>query len=580
MYDLSMASLTKKVIRGHAYYYLRECKRVDGKPKIVFQKYLGTVEDVVDRLGAPDPTKTTTQPPAPCEADVISFGAEAALYDLASQLEIVARIDRRLAKRQHNAPSVGSYLLLAALQRAVAPGSKADLAQWHGQSVLRRLLPARAEQLSSQRFWDTMDRIAPADLVAIEEEITTEVVRRWGVDLRCLLFDCTNFFSFVDSFNDRPTLAQRGHSKEGRASLRIIGMALLATADFDVPLFHHLYPGNQTDAPTFRSVLPALVARCRALAPALANITLVFDKGNNAEDNLEAIHGTELHFIGSLVPTHHPDLLAIPREQLVPVEGFPAVSALRVKKPIYGVERTVVVSFNQELFDAQAETLRREVKKRLLKLHKLQHSLRRQRTRKRKRGGKRPTVDTVTRKVNGILTGRHMQQLLHVDVVADPDGLPSISYRQDRAAWTQLSQTLLGKNLIFTDHDDWTDAQIISGYRSQHHVESDFRRLKNPHHLAFRPTYHWTDQKLRVHAFTCVLALLLCSLLRRTLHHAGISLSVERLLDELGGIREVTNLYESAPQSRKPVVTRTLSHLSDSQRQIYDLLQLDRYRAR
>jgi transposase len=574
VYDLSVASLTKKVIRGRAYYYLRECKRVDGKPKIVFQKYLGTVEDVTERLGAPD----AAQPLVPREADVESFGAEAALYDLAAQLDLVARIDRRLPKRQHNAPSVGTYLLLAALQRAVAPGSKADLAQWHGQSVLRRLLPARAEQLSSQRFWDTMDRIEPADLVAIEEEITVEVVRRWGVDLRCLLFDCTNFFSFVDSFNDRPTLPQRGHSKEGRASLRIIGMALLATADFDVPLFHHLYPGNQTDAPTFRSVLPDLVARCRALSPALTDITLVFDKGNNAEDNLEAIAGTGLHFIGSLVPTHHPDLLAIPRKDLVPVEGFPTVSALRVNKTIYGVERTVVVSFNQELFDAQAETLQREIKKRLLKLHELQCSLRRRRT--RKRGGKRPTVDTVTSKVNGILTGRHMKQLLHVEVTAAPDGSPTISYRQDRAGWTQLSRTLLGKNLIFTDHDDWTNAQIVSGYRSQHHVESDFRRLKNPHHLAFRPTYHWTDQKLRVHAFTCVLALLLCSLLRRTLHHAGLSLSIEQLLDELGGIREVTNLYESAPQSRKPVVTRTLSRLSDTQRQIYDLLQLDRYRAR
>jgi transposase len=573
-----MASLTKKVIRGHGYYYLRECKRVDGKPKIVFQKYLGTVEDVIERLGAPDATKPTAQPLVPLEADVVSFGAEAALYDLASQLELVARIDRRLTKRQHNAPSVGTYLLLAALQRAVAPGSKSDLAQWHGQSVLRRLLPARAEQLSSQRFWDTMDRIEPSDLVAIEEEITAEVVRRWGVDLRCLLFDCTNFFSFVDSFNDRPTLPQRGHSKEGRASLRIIGMALLATADFDVPLFHHLYPGNQTDAPTFRSVLPDLVARCRALSPALTDITLVFDKGNNAEDNLEAIDGTGLHFIGSLVPTHHPDLLAIPRKKLIPVEGFPTVSALRVSKTIYGVERTVVVSFNQELFDAQAETLQREIKKRLLKLHELQHSLRRRRT--RNRGGKRPTVDTVTSKVNGILTGRHMKQLLRVEVTAAPNGSPTISYRQDRAAWTQLSRTLLGKNLIFTDHDDWTNAQIVSGYRSQHHVESDFRRLKNPHHLAFRPTYHWTDQKLRVHAFTCVLALLLCNLLRRTLHHAGISLSVDQLLDELGGIREVTNLYESAPQSRKPVVTRTLSRLSDTQRQLYDLLQLDRYRAR
>jgi len=573
-----MASLTKKVIRGRTYYYLRECQRVGGKPKIVFQKYLGTLDDVLRRLQEPAPPGTTPRPLPPREADVVSFGAEAALYDLASELDIVGHIDRRLPKRQRGAPSVGNYLLLAALQRAVTPGSKASLADWHGQSVLRRLLPARGGQLSSQRFWDAMDRVKPADLVAIEEAITSEVVRRGGVDLRCLLFDCTNFFSFVDSFNERPTLPQRGHSKEGRASLRIVGMALLVTADFDVPLFHHLYPGNQADAPTFRSVLSDLVARCRALSPEPTNITLVFDKGNNAHDNLEAIAGTGLHFIGSLVPTQHPDLLAIPRKSLRPVDGFPAVRALRMKKTVYGVERTVVVSFNQELYDAQVETLRREVHKRLKKLRRLERSL--ERSRRRAPTGRRPTVATTKRKVEAILTGRHMKTLLSVEVTAGDDGLPVLTYQRNRKAFTELSQTLLGKNLIFTDHEDWTDAQIVAGYRSQHHVEADFRRLKNPHHLAFRPAYHWTDQKLRVHAFTCVLALLLCNLLRRKLSQAGVSLSVERMLDELAAIREVTNIYDAAPDARRPVVTHTLSRMTDLQRKLYEIFGLQRYRAR
>ena len=33
----NMASITKKMIRGKPYYYARECKRVKGKPKIVWQ---------------------------------------------------------------------------------------------------------------------------------------------------------------------------------------------------------------------------------------------------------------------------------------------------------------------------------------------------------------------------------------------------------------------------------------------------------------------------------------------------------------------------------------------------------------
>jgi transposase len=74
---------------------------------------------------------------------------------------------------------------------------------------------------------------------------------------------------------------------------------------------------------------------------------------------------------------------------------------------------------------------------------------------------------------------------------------------------------LLGKTILFTDHgEDWSDEQIVLAYRAQHHVEADFRRLKNPHYLSFRPTFHWTDQKLCVHAFYCVLALMILNLLR------------------------------------------------------------------
>lgn len=579
VYDLSMASLTRKVIRGRAYYYLRECQRVGGKPKIVFQRYVGTVDDVLRRLASPDPAKVAASPLPAREADVVSFGAEAALYDLAVELDLVGRIDRRLPKRERSAPSIGTYLLLAAIQRAVAPGSKASLAEWHAQSVLRRLLPARAEQLSSQRFWDAMSRVAATDIVAIEAEVASDVVRRYSIDVRCLLFDCTNFFSFIDSFNDRPTLPQRGHSKEGRASLRVLGMALLCTADFDLPLFHRVYPGNQTDAPTFRAILGDLVKRCNALSPSLSDTTLVFDKGNNAEDNLATVAAAGLHFIGSLVPTQHSELLAIPRTELQPIDGFPSVRALRTKKRVYGTERTVVVTFNQELYDTQVQTLEREVHKRLLKLHELEKSL--ACWRGVPRSGRRPTVEGTRGEVTRILSGRHMKELLRVEVTVGTDNIPCVAASLDRDAWDRLDQTLLGKNLLFTDHDDWTDAQIIAGYRSQHHVESDFRRLKDPHHLAFRPAYHWTDQKLRVHAFTCVLALLLCNLLRRKLAAVvGPSLSVHRLLDELGAIREVTSIHDKEPGARSPVFTHTLSSMSETQRTLYDLLKLERHRAR
>jgi hypothetical protein len=80
------------------------------------------------------------------------------------------------------------------------------------------------------RIWDNMSRIDEASLQRIESDLSRTAVSRFELDLHFLLFDCTNFFTFIDSFNDRCEMAQRGKSKEGRANLRIVGLALLVTA--------------------------------------------------------------------------------------------------------------------------------------------------------------------------------------------------------------------------------------------------------------------------------------------------------------------------------------------------------------
>ena len=74
LYVLTMPSITAKKIKGHTYYYARQSKRINGKPKIVWQKYLGRAEDV---LAAFD------HQPKPQEILVHEFGVIAALYDIA-----------------------------------------------------------------------------------------------------------------------------------------------------------------------------------------------------------------------------------------------------------------------------------------------------------------------------------------------------------------------------------------------------------------------------------------------------------------------------------------------------------------
>jgi hypothetical protein len=62
--------------------------------------------------------------------------------------------------------------------------------------------------------------------------------------------------------------------------------------------------------------------------------------------------------------------------------------------------------------------------------------------------------------------------------------------------------------------------------------------------------HHWTDQKIRVHVFSCVLALAVAHLMRRHTAQAGMHMSVRELLDHLAGIEETVLLYHDGGKGR------------------------------
>ena len=104
------------------------------------------------------------------------------------------------------------------------------------------------------------------------------------------------------------------------------------------------------------------------------DITLVLNKGNNSKENLEQVGDSPFHFVGSLVPTQHEDLLSISRkvmQRLDPTQ-LPAVWSYRTCKVVFGIERTILCTFNQQLFDSQTQTISREIAKRKRKIAETQ----------------------------------------------------------------------------------------------------------------------------------------------------------------------------------------------------------------
>ena len=191
------------------------------------------------------------------------------------------------------------------------------------------------------------------------------VVDRERIDLSSICYDGTNFYTFLDTFNTRCSLAARGKNKQGRDNLRQVSYALFCAADGQLPLFYDVYEGNRNDARQFRRGARAdfigSSASCPVNATVVPETTLIFDKGNNSADNFGLLDSLSLKFVGSVKLHEHPELAAVPhtdrRFVACASPGLKGVKAFRVTKTVAGSERVLVVTYNPKLAQTAVDDL-------------------------------------------------------------------------------------------------------------------------------------------------------------------------------------------------------------------------------
>ncbi len=566
-----MERLEIKKISGRKYYYYSKWAWVDGKCRRVWQKYLGTLENIA---------KAVEGGPAPLFAEIFQWGLPIALWKESGLAEIVKETDKLCPKRKQGL-SVGEYVNIAAINRAMCPNSKRSMWEWFSQTALiRNFSNATKTTLTSQRFWDHMDKIKGNTALSIWKNILKKVVERETIDLSSVSYDGTNFYTFIDTFNTRCDIAKRGKNKQGRNSLRQVSYALFCTENNHIPLYYDIYDGNRHDARQF----PVMLEKFHAFLNDLLGknnpppqTTLVFDKGNNSIDNFALLDSLELNFVGSVKLGEHKELMQVKNNDvsfeqcdMVELEG---TKAFRVEKKVYGKTRTLVVTYNQNLFNSQWLTLQNDINKATDKLSLLQQKLE-DRANGLIKGGKAPTSGSVEKQCKTILKRQHLTQIITVSVDERIGGIPRLEYAIDADAIHELSNTHLGKNIIITSRKEWDKQKIIKAYRSQYIIEGIFKEMKDRNTGSWWPMHHWTDSKIRVHGLYCTIALLIRALMFRRVEKAGLRLSMKRILKELDAIREVINIYKKKRGQKEERKQAVLSKASDAQQQLMSVLQL------
>lgn len=564
-----MASLIRKKKGNKTYYYVATSGRVNGHSRIVKQTYLGTAE----RLEKLVQDKAA---PVPLAASALELGLPGALW-LAAQRCGAFQALLQLWPKPRSGPAPAHYLLLAAIHRICAPGPKTTVADWYQGSILRPLWGFSPQRFRSQDFWDCFDRLdvstslseaAHDDLERAQSALLEAFRCKHLLSQRVLAYDTTNFHTWIASTKDRCKLPQRGRNKQKRHDLRQLGLSYALDGSAGLALCHHVDPGNLSDS----AALPVALARIgrmldRAGIPR-KTVTLVLDKGSAALDNTLELQAHGLGWVSALPWNQAPpelrgladgDLAAVGPQQ-------PGVRAAAGTAEVHGAEYLCVLQHSSAFAAEQLHSTAAALTKATQRMRSLAREVAKPQARYTERG--------LRQRLERYRAADFVDQLLSYELAREADGW-RIRFQLDPSGLQRLLAERFGRTVLATNRRDWSAAQVVQAYHGQQHVERVFRGLQGGHWLGWGPMHHWTDDKIRVHAFTCMLGVSLLQHVRQRADAAWPSLSMEELKQQLGAIQQIELLYPRQGQKGPPRVVSIASKQTLAQQALVQALDLE-----
>jgi transposase len=512
-----MASLYKQKSGGHEYWYIREMARVNGKPKAIKTIYLGSVANIA-RMAT-----ECNAPIAKIQSD--SFGSLWLADQIEKSFGLVEIVDSIVKTEIVGKPSVGEYFLYAVLNRMVDAVSKNALPAWFADTAIQVIRPvADMKTLDSRHFWRAWENVDEEKLRKIARAFFKKVGDFLQYATDCVLFDTTNFYTFLDSKTDS-ALAKRGKNKQGRDWLRQIGLALLVDRRTKLPLFYQEYEGNCHDSKLFGRIMEDILAAMRLHGR--EEITVVVDKGMNAEENFAALDAAEgLGFITTYSPYYEEHLIHVDIKKFSPVDTAKnkelaergreddRLLAWRTEGEYWGASRSVIVTYNPITAAKQRYAFDR-------KLAALGSWLMEIKGKVNKRAKGWRDARKIRKRIADVCLERHLREALYdISFEETPKGLRMLCHKNDYQIRRRLDW--LGKNIIITSRKDWSTKDVVQASLDRYIVEDAFRKAKGDRLVSVNPIRHWTDSKMRCHILSCIMAEVYLRLIEKKLTDAGI----------------------------------------------------------
>jgi transposase len=305
-----------------------------------------------------------------------------------------------------------------------------------------------------------------------------------------------------------------------------------------LPLYYHEYEGNRPDSKLFLQIAHELFEVMDASGDRTAELTLVFDKGMNAEDNIAAIDAhPRIHFITTYSTYYTEELIHVSLQNFKPVDTDKnrrlrekgcddrQLVAWRTTGEYWGKERTVVVTYNPRTATKQ----RYGFEKKLLRLQEEVHVMR-TKVNARERNWKNEAQ--INRRYADLCSELHLPADLYTVEFYQDKGPLRMSCRKNHYRINRYLDRF-GKNIIITDSIHRTTDEIVRASLDRYMVEDNFRQSKDDDLVSLMPLRHWTDSKIKCHIFSCIVALTYLRRIELQLQRAKVEMSAAEAMDEM-----------------------------------------------
>ncbi len=527
-----MATLQKQ---NGKYWCIVKSVRVNGKPRPKILAYLGTAENLLEKINGKKPVSSKSY----------EYGTVAVVDHFLKKLGVEKLFNNIVFQKNKipikNGLTFGQTMMLIIFQRAIHPESKRAFGSWAKKTFLPTMYNFDCNKTNSQHFWDMMDYVSKNHVEKIEFEIAKKIICDYKLELDLLLYDYTNFFTYVATTNTRNTIAQRGKNKQKRNDLRQFCLALMIVKGLKMPIFSDIYEGNKSDSNEFKDSINKIKSRLLLLSQQIESVTIVFDKGSNSDANFKLIE--DINYIAAFSVYHDKELKNISYNEFYNLEkGDENLKCYRTQKKIWGTNRTVVMYKSETLYEGQLRGFEEDIKKTKEAIKKLEKKVLQGYYIKKKKK-KKWSNDILERDADSIINKQFVRDIVEYKITKLENDNFKIKFKFSTKKKEELKNKVLGKKILITSRHDWSDENIINGYHGQFEIEHTFKQIKNPFHNCVRPQYHWTDQKIIVHTYCSLLSMTVSSLIEKVAKENGFDMSINEIYNRLQDIRKAKYIY-------------------------------------